>query len=294
CPAAVGQDRNVLTVARATTRNAYGLGEHFLTPAGVHADLLDRVIMPGIEMGNALTPFQGGFTGNAQFPILYAPGGAGESWALFIDRLEAQTGELTGDPWWVTMAGDGIRGYLLVGSSPVELRRRYMRLVGRPPVPPRKAFGLWVSEFGFDDWAELEDKLRTLRASRFPVDGFMLDLQWFGGVFRSPSQMGALAWDTVAFPHPRRGTAGLRKDQGAGLVRIGEPYVDDRQAVFATLAARGHLPSGCDGCGPVVLSAWWGHGSMLDWTDPAAGDYWHDRKRRPLVKMGIVGHWTDL
>jgi alpha-glucosidase len=193
------------------------------------------------------------------------------------------------------MAGDAIRGYLLAGAAPIALHRRYMRLVGRPPVPPKKAFGLWVSEFGFDDWAELEDKLRTLRANRFPVDGFMLDLQWFGGVFRRPSHMGALTWDTASFPHPEREIERLRRE-GVGLMLIEEPYVDGSRSDFTTLAARGYLPRACQdrGCGPVSLASWWGSGSMLDWTNPAAGDYWHDRKRQPLVKMGILGHWTDL
>ena len=42
------------------------------------------------------------------------------------------------------------------------------------------------------------------------------------------------------------------------------------------------------------VASWWGSGSMLDWTNPAAGNYWHDRKRQPLVEMGILGHWADL
>jgi alpha-glucosidase len=294
CPEAVGGGRNVLAVARGTVRNVYGLGEHFLAPGEANGDLLGMVVAPGTSVGNALTPFDGGFTENAQFPILYALGDAGEAYALLIDQLDAQTWDLGGDPWRVTMAGGAIRGYLLAGAAPAALRRRYMRLVGRPPVPPKKMFGLWVSEFGFDDWAELEDKLRTLRANRFPVDGFLLDLQWFGGVFRKPSRIGTLTWDTASFPHPEREIARLRRDEGVGLMLIEEPYVDASAPDFGTLAARGYLPRACPGCGPVALASWWGAGSMLDWTDLAAGNYWHDRKRQPLVEMGVLGHWTDL
>jgi len=294
CPEAVGGDRNVLSVAQATVQNVYGLGEHFLAPGEANGDLLGKAIAPGTATGNALTAFDGGFTENAQFPILYALGSAGESYALLLDQLDAQTWDLTGDPWRVTMAGEAIRGYLLAGATPAALRRRYMRLVGRPPVPPKKAFGLWVSEFGFDNWAELEDKLRTLRANRFPVDGFMLDLQWYGGVFHPRSDMGALTWDLASFPHPEQEIARLRKDEGVGLMLIEEPYVDRSRSDFATLAARRYLARVCRGCGPVSLTSWWGSGSMLDWTNPAAGDYWHDRKRQPLIETGILGHWTDL
>jgi len=169
-----------------------------------------------------------------------------------------------------------------------------MRLVGRPPVPPRKAFGLWVSEFGFDGWAEVEDKLRTLRANHFPVDGFMLDLQWYGGVFHPQSDMGALTFDQTRFPHPEEEIARLRTEEGVGLMLIEEPYVDESRPDFAALAARAYLARACPGCAPVSLTSWWGSGSMLDWTNPAAGDYWHDRKRQPLIAMGILGHWTDL
>ena len=294
CPATIGGDRNVLSVARATVENAYGLGEHFLAAGEANGDLLGRTIAPGTDDGNALTPFNGGFTENAQFPILQALGRAGESFALFLDQLDAQTWDLTGDPWRVTMAGDAIRGYLLAGAAPASLHRRYMRLVGRPAVPPKKTFGLWVSEFGFDDWAELQDKLRTLHANRFPVDGFMLDLQWFGGVFRRPSHIGSLAWDTASFPDPAGEIARLRTDEGVGLMLIEEPYVDGSVPDFATLAARGYFPAACPGCGPVSVGSWWGSGSMLDWTNPAAGNFWHDRRRQPLVRMGVLGHWTDL
>jgi alpha-glucosidase len=33
---------------------------------------------------------------------------------------------------------------------------------------------------------------------------------------------------------------------------------------------------------------------MIDWTNPAAGDAWHDLKRAPLAAMGIHSHWIDL
>ncbi len=294
CPDALGGGHNVLTVEQATIQNLYGLGEHFVMAGEANGDLLGRVISPGTDAGNALTFFNGGFTENAQFPVLYALGGTGESYALFLDQLYAQTWDFTGDPWRVTMAGDAIRGYLLAGAPPADLRRRYMDLVGRPPVPPKKVFGLWVSEFGFDDWAELEGKLGTLRANHLPVDGFVLDLQWFGGVSRRPSHMGALTWDRTSFPHPERTIARLRKTQGIGLMTIEESYVDSGRPEFAKLAARGYLVRACAGCAPVSFASWWGTGSMLDWTNDAAADYWHDQKRQPLIDMGILGHWTDL
>jgi len=295
CPATLGEENPALTISAEATTHVYGLGEHFLIPNQPNGDLLGHTIVPGTAEGNAITAFNGGNTGNAQFPVLYAVAGDGRSYALFLDQPYAQQWDLSGDPWRVTLSGGTIRGYLIAGSDPLAVRRRYMELVGRPPVPPKKMFGLWVSEFGYDDWAELEDKLDTLRANRFPVDGFLLDLQWFGGVFRRPSYMGELRWDETRFPDPAGTVARLREQQGIGLMLIEEPYVDHSRPVYDDLATRGFFPLACDeGCGPVDLRTWWGQGSMLDFTDPVAADYWHDLKRQPLVDSGVLGHWTDL
>src|SRR5262249_12117198 len=44
----------------------------------------------------------------------------------------------------------------------------------------------------------------------------------------------------------------------------------------------------------LAKNPWWGKGGMIDWTNPAAADYWHDTKRQKLVDESILGHWCDL
>jgi len=294
CPTALGQENQSLLIASNDARHVYGLGEHFVTPGAANGDWAGTSVLPGNAEGNALTSFNGGNTGTAQLPVMYAVGDAGHSFALFLDHLYAQEWSFADSPWKVRTAGDQIRGYILTGSDLPRLRSAYMDLVGHPLVPPKKMFGLWVSEFGYDRWAELESKLQTLRANHFPVDGFMMDLQWFGGVFRNPSQMGALSWDTTEFPDPAGEMARLRDEQGVGLMVIEEPYVVMSRPEFSVLADQGSFARQCETCDPVALSDFWGKGSMIDWTNDAAGDYWHDTKRQPLIDMGVLGHWCDL
>ncbi|NMV23279.1 hypothetical protein HKB23_12820, partial [Vibrio parahaemolyticus] len=73
-------------------------------------------------------------------------------------------------------------------------------------VPPRKMFGLWLSEYGFDNWQEMDDKLATLHTNQFPIDGVVMDLQWFGNVqsHDENSHMGTLRWDEENFPQPKQ------------------------------------------------------------------------------------------
>ena len=68
----------------------------------------------------------------------------------------------------------------------------------------------------------------ALRADKFPVDGFVLDLQWFGGI--SPGsdqqQMGSrVAWDLTHFPDPADEARRLPGNEGIGIMAIEESYM---------------------------------------------------------------------
>jgi hypothetical protein len=166
-------------------------------------------------------------------------------------------------------------------------------------------FGLWISEYGYENWAELESKYATLRGNQFPVDGFVLDLQWFGGITADSddSKMGRVTWDLAAFPDPATKLASYRDEDGLGTMMIEESYVSRKLSEHADLATRGFLVrSGCETCNPVYLDNnsdknngnWWGKGGVIDWTNDAGADYWHDTKRQALINDGVLGHWIDL
>jgi alpha-glucosidase len=315
CPLDLERDWKGITLSKSSMRNAYGLGQQFVSGGLSEGDWVGRVRFPGVTAdidangfprgtsmgmdGNAMVPFGspgGGMVGNTQIPILYAVGDGSNNYALFLDQVYKQRWDLTGDPWRVQMWGDQIRWYVMTGPDLADLRHDYMELVGKPLVPPKQALGLWVSEFGYRNWSEVEDKLSSLRTHGFPVDGFVLDLFWFGGVTSGSdfSNMGRVAWDESSFPDPRGELASLRS-RGVGILPIEESYVSRGLDEHRDLASRGFLardPSGS----PTYLTGnpWWGTGGMIDWTNVDAGDYWHDRKRQPLIDMGIAGHWTDL
>ncbi|MGC1952083.1 MAG: TIM-barrel domain-containing protein [Gammaproteobacteria bacterium] len=236
---------------------------------------------------------------------MYAVGAQNANYGLFLDHIYKQHWDFTRSPWQVESPGEPLRWYVMTGPNLPDLRQDYMELTGHPPVPPKKMFGLWISEYGFDNWEELESKLSTLRANKFPVDGFVLDLQWFGGITAGSdnSNMGRVTWDTTKFPDPAGKLTTYKKTQGIGIISIEESYVSRGLTEHADLKQRGFLVrSGCATCDPVYLDNfsdrnngnWWGKGGMIDWTLEAAGDYWHDQKRQPLIQNGVIGHWIDL
>lgn len=300
CPRNLTSAWKGLSFTKSSMQNAYGLGEEFFTGGNADGNRVgvDRS-SPG-AYGNTMTyDVDNGPVGNTQIPVLFAVGANNANYGLFVDQVYKQDWNLTADPWTMDTYGDQLRWFVMTGPSLPDLRKSYMDLTGHPPVPPQKAFGLWNSEYGYKNWAEIDNTLAGLRADKFPVDGFMLDLQWFGGVTAGSdnTKMGTLQFDPTNFPNAASKIADYRDVQGIGLMTIEESYIGKGLPEYTNLANQGYLArAGCSTCAPVYLTAndWWGRGSMIDRTQPAAGAYWAATKEQPLVNMGILGHWLDL
>ncbi len=297
CPLNLNQYWKGFTLSRETTQNIYGLGQEFQNPGVQDGDWMGKIRHFGGLNGNAMNDFNGGANGNTQIPILYALGAGKQNYALFLDQVYQQQWDFTADPMTSQMYGDQIRWYFFTGKSLPDLRTAYMNLVGHPLVPPKKMFGLWVSQYGYRNWDDMESKLSTLRLNLFPIDGFFLDLFWFGGIQTDSdnSSMGKLTWDTTNFPSPETKIPSLRDQQGIGIITIEESYISQNLPEHQELGANGYLVKDSTG-NPAYLTqnSWWGRGGMIDWTNTGVWDFWHQMKRVPLINQGIMGHWLDL
>ena len=316
CPADLNQAFKGINIDPAGSQNVYGLGEEFKNPGSADGDWTALGVREGGEQGNTFRQFDGGATGNIQIPVYYAVGENNLNYALLLDNVYRQRWDFNSYWWQSRMYGDQIRFYLMTGDNLLDLRSDYMELVGRPPVPPRNAFGLWVSEFGYDNWDQIDNILAGLRDRHFPIDGFVLDLQWFGGVTLnqpSGSAMGRLDWDEnqeplVAddryyFPDPATKVQQYANDD-IRLTAIEESYLanstDTYQDMPQDLTAYQRTNNFCNSnqqSNPIQINAtdFWGIGRMIDWSDTVAGKWVHDNRRFPhLAQLGINAHWTDL
>lgn len=318
CPLELDKDWKGLTLTKGKVTQVYGLGQQFKLLGSADGDWLEHRVreeQPAGQSqthGNGFMPFgPAGMVGNIQMPIMYAVGDNNLNYSLFIDNVYKRRWDFTKEPWQVRMWGDQLRFYIMTGPNLPDLRKDYMELVGRPLVPPRKAFGLWVSEFGYKNWWQIEALRKGLRRDAFPVDGFVLDLQWFGGIIRDDpdSPMGRLDWDQDKndgnddyFPDPDSAIAYFAKDH-LGLVTIEESYISKHTTTLKQMEASGDFLAYARTNGrcdpnheePVFLKDWFGEAAMVDWSDIAAGSWVHNHRRFPnLVQKGILGHWTDL
>lgn len=277
---------------------AFGLGQQFSKEGSVEFNYNGRKRESG-KFGNEMMGFNWGANGNTQIPVLYAQNGATyENYALFLDNKFKQTWDFTPkEEWNVQMYGGEVCFYFMSGADLLDLRKDYMELTGNALVPPKKMFGLWVSEYGYDDWKELESKLATMRENKFPLDGFVLDLQWFGGIvmWKDSTKMGRLAWDSVHFPNPKQKLDSLEKADGVGVMNIEEVYVGRLLPEYEQYAKEGILVKDSAKADSYIFKKeWWGAGGMIDYTNPKAGEYIHQNKRLAFINDGVLGHWTDL
>ena len=330
CPVEMDRPFKGLDLDPAAMAHVYGLGQEFKAVGGsdcrfvqtsadgdwVAHGVREGLVVQGLDAGNGFQGLQCAAVGNVQIPVLYALGTGGLNYALFMDNVYKQRWDFTGRPWKARMYGDQLRWYVMTGPDLRDLRADYLELTGRPPVPPRKALGLWVSEFGYDNFGQIDALLTGLRSRDFPVDGFVLDLNWFGGVVNKQNQpkthMGRLDWDEDQAPDLDRNpylfrNPGPRIQSYAadhiGLTVIEESYLADTTDTFqqmpAELSAYRRTAGACDITNQTQavtdIAGFWGRGRMIDWSDPAAGAWIHDNRRFPnLSKRGITSHWTDL
>lgn len=329
CGDDLDKDEKKLLIKKGEMQNAYGIGNLFHDPSNADGDWVGRS-WEGRNHGNfrygfwvrgsseGSDSFHGGGPSVSQFPMLYALGRSVNSdsfqnYGLLVDQIYRMSWDFRGQTWVAKSWGDQLRWFVFTGPDVKDLRKDFLELVGRPPVPPRETFGLWVSEFGYDNWTEVRQDLDSLRSNGFPVDGVALDLQWFGGSFdlnehdavSEPNRMGTLRFDSNNFPNPQANIAQFYNDFGVRFMPIEESYIDNRLPEHTELWNRKFLARVTD-TEPVTVmrdfrhegnsdhGVWWGRGGMLDWSNPNAGDYWHQQKRLDLGKMGITSHWLDL
>lgn len=298
CVAKSSAERLNLSLSPEGNTEVLGLGQYLSSSRTVPSWLGERR-RPGEALGNAMTYSDLAASGDTQIPVAYVLGEGARNYGVFFDTPYALQFDFTGAPWKVQANNPAMGVFVFAGADIKGLRRSYLGLTGKPPVPPLKAFGMWISEYGYDNWGELDDKLKTLDENGFPVDGAVFDLQWFGGIISGgeDTPMGSLRWDLSKYPEPAKKLAAYDA-RGVGVMLIEESYVGAAQSDHATAAKQGYLAKDCaPPCtkpARIDANSWWGVGGMMDWSSRAGAAWWHDTKRAPLYSDGVLGIWTDL
>jgi alpha-D-xyloside xylohydrolase len=179
--------------------------------------------------------------------------------------------------------------YLVIyGPTPAEILERYTALTGRPALPPRWSFGLWLSTSFTTDYDEqtVSGFVDGMAERELPLSVLHYDCYWM-----RPLHWCDFEWDRDTFPDPegmltRMGDRGLHRSVWIN------PYIGQRSPLFTEAADAGYLVRRADG----TVWQWdmWVAGmGLVDFTNPAARD-WYADKVRTLLHAGVDTVKTDF
>jgi alpha-D-xyloside xylohydrolase len=190
----------------------------------------------------------------------------------------------------IVVPDDVLDYYVLAGPAPADVLDRYNRLTSRPLLPPKWAFGTWMSSGFFADSQQAAlERAHRLRADGIPCDVLHLDCYW-----QRPGHWSDMVWDPETFPDPDAMLAELSTLDFRVCLWI-NPYVSHLSPLFAVAEEAGYLLRRPDG-GTYVADVW--HGShpacgVVDFTNPAA-TAWFQGLLRPLLEQGVAVFKTDF
>jgi alpha-D-xyloside xylohydrolase len=190
----------------------------------------------------------------------------------------------------ILVPDDLIDYYVIAGPTPSEILDRYDGLTGRPALPPKWAFGTWISSgFYVDTQEKVLERARRIRADGIPCDVLHLDCYW-----QADGTWSDLAWDADNFPDPASMLATLT-EQGFKVSLWMNPYIMTGSPVFAEADAAGYFLRRADGS-TYIADVW--HGSypvcgIVDFTNPAATG-WFTGLLRDLLRQGAMVFKTDF
>ncbi|HEY9593238.1 MAG TPA: glycoside hydrolase family 31 protein, partial [Spirochaetia bacterium] len=185
----------------------------------------------------------------------------------------------------VRFDGGPCRTYLIAGT-PESIVTRFTELTGRPPMPPRWAFGYQHSRWAWNTLAEARRVVEGFRERKLPLGVLHLDIDHMRG-YRT------LTIDERTFPRLKDFSDDLHA-HGTRLVAIVDPGVktDPRFRLYAEGRKEGvfcALPDDRELHGVV----WPGRSAFTDYTSPDAREWW-GRQYGGDLSRGIDGFWHDM
>lgn len=204
---------------------------------------------------------------------------------VWIDSWAEGSLDLSGTDRFLShlrFAGDRLRVVFLAGPELPDILEAYTGLTGRSPVPPPWAFALWKSRDVHHSADSVHADVERLREYGIPASVLVLDSPWETGYntfevnraqFPDPGAMfdrvRALGFEVCVWLTPFMNDSSVQE----------VPGIDQQASTFEQAVAAGYLVEHEDGS--VAKVRWWkGRGGLIDFTDPAAVEWWHDRLRR--------------
>ena len=176
--------------------------------------------------------------------------------------------------------------YLLSGGNENAICREFRTLIGRSYIPPRWAFGLAQSRWGYKTEEDVREVARQDKEHDLPLDMICMDIEYM-------QDYADFTVNKERFPDLTKLSADL-KAQGIRLVPIIDAgvRVDPNDSTCTEGLEKGYFCKKADGT-PFVAAVWPGKAYFADFLRPEVRE-WFGHKYKALTDCGIEGFWNDM
>ena len=176
--------------------------------------------------------------------------------------------------------------YLLSGGNENAVCKEFRTLIGRSYIPPKWAFGLAQSRWGYKTEEDVREVARQYKEHDLPLDMICMDIEYM-------QDYADFTVNKERFPDLAKLSADL-KAQGIRLVPIIDAgvRVDPNDSTCTEGLEKGYFCKKADGT-PFVAAVWPGKAYFADFLRPEVRE-WFGHKYKALTDCGIEGFWNDM
>ena len=176
--------------------------------------------------------------------------------------------------------------YLLSGENENAICKEFRALIGRSYIPPKWAFGLAQSRWGYKTEEDVREVARQYKEHDLPLDMICMDIEYM-------QDYADFTVNKERFPDLTKLSADL-KAQGIRLVPIIDAGVriDSNDPTCTEGLEKGYFCKKADGT-PFVAAVWPGKAYFADFLRPEVRE-WFGHKYKALTDCGIEGFWNDM
>lgn len=219
----------------------------------------------------------------------------GNKFSLFIDNPSAASIYLGYErtPGFFYFADDLMPAmYFINKPGQAEIVKEYYDLTGYQPMPPLWSFG-YLQSNQFSKVSEVMDCVNSFISNQIPLETIILDFYWFGLFY----YMGDFAWNPSDEWKNKPDMIKLFDDNNVKKVLIAEPYISVHSKNYQYAKDNDYFvrardeKSGKDSV--LVVGTFYSETSIVDFTNPAALDWFVNLMKNVTMNDNLAGWWLD-
>jgi alpha-glucosidase len=221
--------------------------------------------------------------GVADIPYFWNSKGYSE-FGVSANDNDPPTWKRTKDSTHWSFNGKAANLYLWPAHTLYDGARSYVKLTGRPKLPPRWALGYLQSQWGWQDSAYVADVASRFRSHHLPADALIFDFEWYTTTpdytlgKEGKADFSDFNFNPRVFPSPVKQIADLKAEHFK-FIGIRKPRLGNT-ASLDTARKNGWLISAHT------------DSRDLNFANPALRK-WFEARTKPMLKAGVDAWWDD-